>query len=87
VKTKGTPIISDVTYAREIALAGIGIAYLFEPLVWKDIRENRLQWLLPEIAIEEDGLFLYYPHYPRRASEAPKLRAFIEVARQNFTTA
>jgi DNA-binding transcriptional LysR family regulator len=84
VKTKGTPIISDVTYARDLALAGVGIAYLFEPLVRQDIRDSRLLWLLPETAIEEDGLFLYYP---RRASEAPKLRAFIDIARQGLAAA
>jgi DNA-binding transcriptional LysR family regulator len=84
VRLKGTPIISDATYARELSLAGVGIAYLFEPLVRHDIREGRLTWLLPETAIEEDGLFLYYP---RRASEAPKLRAFIEIARQSLTAA
>jgi len=34
--------------------------------------------LLPQAAIEEDGLFLYYP---RRASLAPKLKAFIDAAK------
>ena len=33
---------------------------------------------LPQTAIEEDGLYLYYP---RRASLAPKLRAFIDAAK------
>jgi hypothetical protein len=32
-------------------------------------------------AIEADGLFLYYP---RRASLAPKLRAFIEAAKETL---
>ena len=44
-----------------------------------EIRERRLQWILPEAAAEEPGLFLYYP---RRASNAPKLRAFIDIARE-----
>jgi DNA-binding transcriptional LysR family regulator len=33
---------------------------------------------LPQTATEQDGLYLYYP---RRASMAPKLRAFIDVAK------
>jgi DNA-binding transcriptional LysR family regulator len=78
VKTNGTTLATDPTYARDLALAGIGIAYIFEPLVRTDICEGRLKWLMPETAIEEEGLFLYYP---RRASTAPKLEAFIEAAR------
>jgi hypothetical protein len=36
------------------------------------------RWLLPQCAVEYDGLFLYYP---LRASLAPKLRVFIDVAK------
>jgi DNA-binding transcriptional LysR family regulator len=79
VAVKGSIVVTDPTYARELALAGAGIAYIFEPLVRKEIRERRLRQLLPQAAIEEPGLFLYYP---RRASNAPKLRAFIDVARE-----
>jgi DNA-binding transcriptional LysR family regulator len=79
IKTSGTVVVSDPTHARELALAGIGIAYLFDPLVRQDIREDRLKWLLPKSAIEEDGLFLYYP---KGASDSPKLRVFVEAARQ-----
>jgi DNA-binding transcriptional LysR family regulator len=50
---------------------------VFEPLVRKEIREGMLRWVLPQAAIDEPGLFLYFP---RRAAEAPKLRAFIQVA-------
>jgi DNA-binding transcriptional LysR family regulator len=78
VKTSGTTLVTDATHARDLALAGVGIAYIFEPLVRRHIREGRLKWLLPQSAIEEDGLFLYYP---RRASLAPKLRAFIDAAK------
>ena len=79
VRVTGTMLVNDATYARDLALAGIGIAYLFEPLVRKDIRDGTLRWVLPQTAIDEPGLFLYFP---RRAAEAPKLRAFIQVARE-----
>jgi len=79
VAVKGTILVTDATYAKDLALAGAGVAYIFEPLVRAEIRERRLQWILPEAAIEEPGLFLYYP---RRAAHAPKLRAFIEAARE-----
>jgi DNA-binding transcriptional LysR family regulator len=78
VEVSGPVRVTDSLYARELALAGVGIAYLFEPLVRADIREGRLTWVLPKASIEEPGLFLYFP---RGASAMPKLRAFIEVAR------
>ena len=71
-------MITDATFARDLAIAGVGIAYIFEPLVRAELRDERLQWVLPEAAIEEKGLFLYFP---QRASLAPKLRAFIDIAR------
>ena len=43
---------------------------------WRaDIAAGRLTEVLPKSAIEVPGLFLYYP---RRASMAPKLKAFID---------
>src|SRR2546423_262023 len=79
VRVAGTALVNDPIYARELALAGVGIAYVFEPLVRKEIRDGALRWILPQAAIDEPGLFLYFP---RRAAEAPKLRAFIQAARQ-----
>lgn len=78
IETTGSTIVNDGLYARELALAGMGLAYLFEPLVKADIAAGRLTQVLPTSAIEEPGLFLYYP---RRAAMAPKLRAFIDTAR------
>jgi len=79
VRVKGSVIVNDACYAAELALAGVGIAYLFEPLVRAHLRQRKLTRLLPSTAIEEPGLFLYYP---RRASMTPKLRAFVDVARE-----
>ena len=81
VKTSGTALVTDTTEALSLALAGVGIAYVHEPLARRYIREGSLKWLLPETAVEHDGLFLYYP---RRASLAPKLRAFIDVAKKTL---
>jgi DNA-binding transcriptional LysR family regulator len=79
VKVRGSARVTDPLYARDLALAGVGLAYVFEPLVREDIREKRLRWVLADTAIEEPGLFLYFP---RRAAQAPKLRAFIDTARE-----
>ena len=78
VQTTGTAVITDSTFARELAIEGIGIAYIFEPLVRTDLCEKRLRWVLPQASLQEDGLFAYFP---RRAALAPKLRAFIEASR------
>jgi DNA-binding transcriptional LysR family regulator len=78
IKTNGTALVTDAAHALDLALAGVGIAYTFEQLVRHHLRERRLTWLLPQTAVEQDGLYLYYP---RRASMAPKLRAFIDITK------
>ncbi|TPJ54061.1 MULTISPECIES: LysR family transcriptional regulator [unclassified Mesorhizobium] len=79
VETRGTAVVTDSLAAIDLALAGVGLAYVFEPLVRADLAAGRLVQVLPKTAIEEPGLFLYFP---RRASMAPKLRAFIDAAQE-----
>lgn len=79
VEAKGTVIVTDSLAAIDLALAGVGLAYMFEPLARADIAAGRLVQVLPQSAIEEPGLFLYFP---RRAAMAPKLRAFIDTAQE-----
>jgi DNA-binding transcriptional LysR family regulator len=79
VAVTGSAVITDATLAGELALAGAGIAYLAESMVREDLRAGRLKWLLPETVMREDGLFVYFP---RRASMSPKLRTFIEAAKE-----
>jgi DNA-binding transcriptional LysR family regulator len=76
VAVGGSIRVTDAVHARELALAGLGIAYLFEPLARAGLRAGTLVQVLRHTAFEEPGLFLYFP---RRASQAPKLRAFIRV--------
>ncbi|UVK52768.1 LysR family transcriptional regulator [Mesorhizobium sp. AR02] len=79
VETKGTVIVTDSLAAIDLALAGVGLAHMFEPLARADLAAGRLVQVLPQSAIEEPGLFLYFP---RRAAMAPKLRAFIDTAQE-----
>jgi DNA-binding transcriptional LysR family regulator len=81
VRTSGTALVTDMTEALSLALAGVGIAYVIESLARRYLRDGSLEWLLPQTAVEHDGAFLYYP---RRASLAPKLRAFIDVAKKTL---
>lgn len=78
VSVTGTARVTDPLFALDLALAGVGIAYVFEPLAREHLRSGALKQLLPDSAITEPGLFLYFP---RHAAQAPKLRAFIEAAR------
>src|SRR6202008_2115683 len=42
-KTSGTALVTDVTEALSLALAGVGIAYVHEPLARRHIREGSLK--------------------------------------------
>ena len=73
VKTSGTALVTDTTEALSLALAGVGIAYVVEPLARRYLREGSLKWLLPQTAVEYDGLFLYYPRARFLSAKASRL--------------
>ena len=73
--------VTQPTCVRDLAVAGAGVAYVFEPLVRTELQSDLLKVLLPQSAITNEGLFLYYP---ARASKTPKLRAFLSIARGRF---
>jgi len=77
-ETKARVIVNDTLHAAALAVEGIGIAYAWEPAVRELLAASRLVELLPQHATQKPGLFLYFP---KRASMAPKLRAFITVVR------
>jgi len=78
VRVTGPVRITDGLFARDLALDGLGIAYVFEPQVRDDIDAGRLVHILPETAIEEPGFFLYFPE---RQRQSPRLRALIDIVR------
>ena len=79
VEATGNTVINDPTYAVDLARAGVGLAYVMEPVVRGDIAAGHLTQVLPKSSSEWPGLFLYYP---KRAALAPKLRAFIDTTRE-----
>ena len=81
MQVRGTAQTTDPLYAIDLALAGVGIAYVFEPLVRAEVRGQQLRWLMPTASTDWPGLFLYFL---RRGSATPKLRAFIDTARDVF---
>jgi DNA-binding transcriptional LysR family regulator len=78
VRVGGSVRLSDPDCAMDLARAAVGIAYIFEPLVREDLQQGRLCRLIPEASVEQPGLFLYFP---RGAAATPKLRAFVDIAK------
>jgi len=74
----GSARVSDSAYAAQLAVAGLGIAYVLEPLIAGELAGGVLREVLPQAAVEEPGLFLYFP---QKAARAAKLRAFLDVVR------
>lgn len=79
VETPAAIVVNDTLLALDLTRQGLGLAYTFAPLAAEDIKAKGLKIVLPESAIEEDGLFL---SCPKRNASSPKLRAFIEIARE-----
>jgi DNA-binding transcriptional LysR family regulator len=63
-----------------MAKAGIGLAFVQELEVYEEVRRGDLELLFLDQIGKDDGLFLYFP----AAMQAqPKLRAFIDLARNS----
>lgn len=75
---RGPVVVNDSPHGVALAIAGVGIAYAWEMSAREPLTDGRLIELLPRHSTQKPGLFLYFP---KRASMAPKLRAFITVAR------
>jgi DNA-binding transcriptional LysR family regulator len=50
VAPSSSVVVTDATGAVELALAGVGIAYVSEPMAREHVRAGRLRWVLPEAA-------------------------------------
>ncbi|OJH35377.1 LysR family transcriptional regulator [Cystobacter ferrugineus] len=74
---------NDTTAMLELAVRGLGLAYIAETLAAKLIREKKLEEVLSDWAPEVPGVFLYFPS---RAQASAPLRAFIECAREVLAT-
>jgi DNA-binding transcriptional LysR family regulator len=75
VVVDGPIIVNDTAVNIAAALNGIGLAYVAEPLVWKEIEAGSLETVLTDFLPMTPGVFMYFPS---RAQAMPKLRAFID---------
>lgn len=81
-RVTGPAMISDGEIIRDLTLAGLGIAYLPEFLVKEDLRDGRLDELLPDIASKTTGIYAVFP--PRDYISAAA-RAFADAIGDAFT--
>lgn len=77
---KGPAMINDGEIIRDLAVAGMGIAYLPDLLVGDDLREGRLIELLPEIAASTTGVYAVFPPRDYISAAARAFADTIEIA-------
>ncbi len=78
VATKGRIVCNDAELMVRAALDGVGLAYLLESMVEREIEGKRLVRVLGNFCPPFPGHFLYYP---TRAHVAPKLEALVAFLR------
>jgi DNA-binding transcriptional LysR family regulator len=79
VPARGGVVTNDSQLIVSLAEQGLGLAYVFEPMVAERLREGRLQRVLEAYAPTVPGFFLYFPS---RAQRSPALRLFVDAARE-----
>lgn len=79
IEAKGSLVVNDGHYALQLAVEGVGIVYAYDNLIQDQITSGQLISVLPEASLEKPGFYLYFP---QRASRSPKLRAFIDTAKE-----
>ena len=74
IEVGGGPIFNDSGLGRRMAIAGLGLAQVFEAAAAEDLAAGRLLRLLDGWQPPFPGFHLYYPS---REQLAPKLRGFV----------
>lgn len=78
VSTAGPAIFNDAAVMIEAALAGLGLAYVFEPHVADHLASCRLEPCLREFCPTWSGYHLYYPS---RSQKSAALAALVDLLR------
>jgi DNA-binding transcriptional LysR family regulator len=79
VPVRGPVTTNNFELMRSVAVAGVGLYYVLEPTVERELARGQLRVVLEQYAPEVPGLFLYFAS---RAQVSPALKAFLDVARQ-----
>jgi DNA-binding transcriptional LysR family regulator len=78
VPVQGPVVTTSGELMQDLALAGVGLWYAYEPVIAGELRAGKLRVVLEPYAARVPGFFLYFPG---RAQVSPALRAFVDVAR------
>jgi DNA-binding transcriptional LysR family regulator len=81
VRVDGPLVFNDSDLMRASAIAGMGLAYLYEDDAQEDIRAGRLVRILQDWCPSLPGYFLYHPS---RRQTPPALTALIATLRENM---
>lgn len=81
VAVRGRVRVNDMTVARDLAVAGLGLALVPSFLVGEDLAAGRLVRLLPGVRRDHTAL---YAVYPSRRFVAPTVRAFVDLCQARF---
>jgi len=79
----GPLVVQDYPSMLDAALAGVALAQVPEPIAREHVLAGRLKEVLAKYASTTLGVFLYFPD---RKQVSPKLRAFIDHARDFATS-
>jgi len=79
VPVQGQVTTNDMQLMRRLAVAGVGLIYIFEPVIADELRRGSLRLVLEPYAAAVPGFFLYFPS---RSQVSPAFRAFVDVARE-----
>ena len=77
----GPVILNDLNAGVSVAMQGIALAHVAEPLVEAHLASGALETVLDDYAPTSPGMYLYYPS---RSQILPKLRAFIDYMRAHL---
>jgi DNA-binding transcriptional LysR family regulator len=84
VRVDGPLVFNDVDLMRQAAIAGLGIAFIYEDDAMEDIRAGRLTRVLESWCPPLPGYFLYHPS---RRQTPPALAALIAALRSRASKA
>jgi DNA-binding transcriptional LysR family regulator len=79
VPVRGGVVGDDGQLLLSMAEQGVGLTYVFEPMVMEQLRTGRLKLVLDAYAATVPGFFIYYP---TRAQRSGPLRLFVKAAKE-----
>jgi DNA-binding transcriptional LysR family regulator len=82
IPVRGTFTSNNDRLMVDMAEAGLGLLYSFEPAVAPQLKRGSLRVVLEPFAAKVAGFFLYFPS---RTQVSPAFRAFVDMAREVMT--